>query len=400
MKKTSHVCVSGPLQAHAPGYRRKLARQGFSPCSALRHMHLMAHVSRWLVQNGLKPEEFDQERIQQFLVDRRADGYARSRSPRALIPLLAYLREQGVTPEPVHTVAAGPWEELLEEFAGYLASERGLAKQTIVAYRTIAASLLSTCPREDGLACLSAVEVNRFLLAERASRSIGSANNVVVALRAVLRFLYLHSHIAAPLADTVPWVATWRDGGRSRALPAGQVAALLASCDRRSAAGRRDFAILTVLVRLGLRAAEVASLTLDDINWRAGEVLVAGKDSRHDRLPLPTDVGQAVAGYCRRGRPRNGCRALFLHVRAPYTALSSSAVSDVVRRASRRVGIAPVRAHQLRHSAASAMRRAGAPLFEIGQVLRHRHVATTAVYAKDDVDALAEIAQPWPGDRP
>lgn len=394
MKKTSHVCVSGPLEAHASGYRRELARQGFSRWAALRHMHLMAHVSRWLLQNGMEPEEFNQRHVEQFLVDRRADGYARSRSPRALIPLLAYLRGQGVMPEPVHTVPAGPWGKLLEEFAGYLAGERGLAKQTIVAYRTIAASFLSTCPREDGLGCLTAVEMNTFLLAECASRSIGSANNVVVALRALLRFLYLHSHISAALADAVPWVATWRDGGRARALPASQVAALLASCDRRTAAGRRDFAILTVLARLGLRAAELASLTLDDLDWRAGEVLVAGKGNRCDRLPLPTDVGQAVADYCRQGRPRNGCRVLFLHLRAPYTALSSSAVSEVVRRASRRVGVAPVRAHQLRHSTASAMRRAGAPLFEISQVLRHRHAATTAVYAKDDVDALAGIAQP------
>lgn len=396
MKKTSHVCVSGPLQAHASGYRRDLDRQGFSPWAALRHMHLMAHVSRWLLQNGMEAEEFNQRRVEQFLVDRRADGYARSRSPRALIPLLAYLRGQGVMPEPVHTVPAGPWGKLLEEFGGYLASERGLARQTIVAYRTIAASFLSTLPRDD-LGRLSVAEVNAFLLAEHTRRSIGSVNNVVVALRAVLRFLYLRGHIAVPLADAVPWVAKWRDGGRSRALPAGQVAALLASCDRRTGAGRRDFAILTVLARLGLRAAEVASLTLDGIDWRAGEVLVVGKGNRCDRLPLPNDVGQAVARYCRRGRPRSRCRVLFLHVRAPFTGLSSSAVSDVVRRASRRAGIAPVRAHRLRHSAASAMRRAGAPLFEISQVLRHRHVATTAVYAKDDLDALAGIARLWPG---
>lgn len=173
---------------------------------------------------------------------------------------------------------------------------------------------------------------------------------------------------------------------------------MLVGCDRRSTAGRRDFAILTVLARLGLRAAEVASLTLDDFDWRIGEVVVAGKGNRRDRLPLPTDVGEAVADYCRRGRPHNSCRVLFLHVRAPYTAMSSSAVSDVVLRASARAGIAPVRAHQLRHSTASAMRRAGAPLFEIGQVLRHHHTVTTAIYAKDDLDALAGLARPWPGD--
>jgi integrase len=305
-------------------------------------------------------------------------------------------------PEPVRTAPAGPWGKLLEEFASYLVSERGLAEQTVVGYRCVAASFLSTCPCEgngDSLAGLTPVEVNTFLLAECARRSIGSVNNVVVALRALLRFLYVHGHIAAPLADAVPWVATWRDGGRSRALTASQVVALLASCDRRGAAGRRDFAILTVLARLGLRAGEVASLTLDDFDWRAGEVVVAGKGNRRDRLPLPTDVGEAVAGYCRRGRPRNSCREVFLHMRAPYTAMSPSAVSHVVLRASWRAGIVPVRAHQLRYSTASAMRRAGAPLFEIGQVLRHNHAVTTAVYAKDDLEALAGIARPWPGER-
>jgi len=401
MKKTSCVRVTGPLEAHVPGYRRELARRGYSPWTALFHMQLLAHVSRWLSQNGVEPAEFDQRRAEQFLADRCADGYVRFRSPRGLMPLLEYFRGRGVVPEPVPSVPTDPCAKLLEEFVGYLFTERGLAEPTVVGYRWVAASFLSTCPCEgngDGLANLTAVEVNAFLLAECARRSVGSANNVVVALRALLRFMYLNGHVPTPLADAVPWVATWRDGGRSRALTASQVAALLAGCDRRSTAGRRDFAILTVLARLGLRAAEVASLTLDDFDWRIGEVVVAGKGNRRDRLPLPTDVGEAVADYCRRGRPHNSCRVLFLHVRAPYTAMSSSAVSDVVLRASARAGIAPVRAHQLRHSTASAMRRAGAPLFEIGQVLRHHHTVTTAIYAKDDLDALAGLARPWPGD--
>ncbi|HSH23781.1 MAG TPA: tyrosine-type recombinase/integrase [Acidimicrobiales bacterium] len=174
---------------------------------------------------------------------------------------------------------------------------------------------------------------------------------------------------------------------------------LLASCDRRTSTGRRDFAILTLLARLGLRANEVASLSLDDVDWHAGEIAVCGKGPRRDRLPVPVDVGQAVADYCRRGRPNNAHRALFLHLRAPYAPLSSSAISHVVIHARGRAGLAPVGAHRLRHTSASSMRRAGAPLFEIGQVLRHRWVVTTALYAKDDLDALASIARPWPGAR-
>lgn len=172
---------------------------------------------------------------------------------------------------------------------------------------------------------------------------------------------------------------------------------LLDSCDRCTAAGRRDFAILTVLTRLGLRAGELASLRVEDVDWRTGEIAVGGKGNRHDRLPLPVDVGQALADYCRGGRPSHGDRHLFVQARAPYAGLSASAVSHVVVRACQRAGLAPSGAHRLRHSSATAMRAAGAPLFEIGQVLRHRHTVTTAGYAKDDLEALATIVRPWPG---
>ena len=152
-----------------------------------------------------------------------------------------------------------------------------------------------------------------------------------------------------------------------------------------------------MLARLGLRANEVAVLSVDDLNWRAGELTVRGKGNRTDRLPLPVDVGQAIADYCRRGRRTGGCRALFLQVRAPYGALSSTAVSHVVVRACQRAGLPRSGAHRLRHAAAWAMRRAGAPLVEIGQVLRHRYEVTTAGYARDDLDALAAIIRRWPG---
>ncbi len=392
--------VTGPLAEQASGYRQELAGLGYSRWTALFHMHLMGHLSRWLDDNGMPPSELSEDSVDRFLTDRRASGYTTRLSPRGLIPLLGYLRGLGVVPEPVAPVPGGTRDRLLAEFVGHLAAERGLSERTIVGYRRVAATFLSgwCCePPGDDLAGVTAEQVNAFVLAECGRRSVGSANNVVTSLRALMRFLYLHGHIAVPLADAVSAVASWRDGGRSKALEAGVVAALLASCDRRTAAGRRDFAILTVLARLGLRSAEVASLSLDDLDWRAGEVVVAGKGNRHDRLPLPVDVGKALADYCRRSRPRGHGRALFLHVRAPYAALSPSAVSHVVVRACRRAGVPEVRAHLLRHSTASAMRRAGAPLVEIGQVLRHHHTVTTALYAKDDLDALAAIARVWPG---
>jgi integrase len=175
------------------------------------------------------------------------------------------------------------------------------------------------------------------------------------------------------------------------------VTRLLASCDRGTAIGRRDYAILTVLVRLGLRAGEVAALTLEDIDWRAGELVVVGKGGRRDRLPLPADVGEALAAYLRRGRSRGECRHVFVHARAPYCALRRWGVSHVVVRACLRAGVPELRAHRLRHAAATEMHRAGAGLVEIGQVLRHRRTATTTIYARTDPEALTELARPWPG---
>ena len=216
-------------------------------------------------------------------------------------------------------------------------------------------------------------------------------------MRALLRFLYLRGCTATPLATAAPRTVGWRDRGPSRGLTTEQMAGLLASCDRRTNTGRRDFAILTVLARLGLRANEVATLRLEDVDWRAGEITVHGKGNRTDRLPLPVDVGQAIADYCRRGRPRVASRALFVQARAPYAGLTSTAVSKVVQAACRRAGLPEVGAHRLRHTAAASLRRAGAPLFEIGQLLRHQHAVTTAGYARDDEAALAELTRRWPG---
>jgi integrase/recombinase XerD len=401
-KKAWTWTVSGPLDPYATGYWQALGRQGYALETAKAHMQLMAHVSRWLAQRGLEPTAFGGPRVEQFLADRRSSGQVRRLTSRGLIPLLGYLRERGVVPQPTAPAPEGPVGRLCEDFAGFLATERGLAPATIRGYRRVAELFLTACapdPTTDGcgLARLSVREINGFLLAECARRSVGSANNMVTGLRALLRFLFLQGSTPAPLADATPRTASWRDGGRSRAVEPGHVARLLASCDRRTAAGRRDHALLKVLSRLGLRCGEAAALGIDDINWRAGELLVTGKGNRRDRLPLPVDVGTVLADYCQRGRPRGGCRALFLQVRAPYAALSPSAVSHVVIRACLRAGVPPAGSHRLRHSAASEMRRAGVPLYEIGQVLRHRHGVTTAVYAKDDIGALTSIARAWPG---
>jgi integrase len=217
-------------------------------------------------------------------------------------------------------------------------------------------------------------------------------------LRALLRYLYVEGLVPEALAGAVPSVAHWQLASLPKALGHGQVARLLRSCDRRTGVGRRDFAIITVLWRLGLRAGEVARLSLDDIDWTTGEVVVRGKRRREDRLPLPADVGEALVAWLRRGRPASGRREVFLRVRAPIVALSAGGVTAVVRQACRRAGMPLCGAHRLRHTAATELLRAGGSLAEVGQVLRHQESATTSLYAKVDRRALGAVVRPWPGE--
>jgi integrase/recombinase XerD len=243
---------------------------------------------------------------------------------------------------------------------------------------------------------LSAGDVVGFVLASCRDRAPRTAQLTVTALRSLLGFLHLDGVLATSLAAAVPSVAN-RRAGLPRFLEPDQVEALLASCDRDSTVGRRDFAMLTLMVRLGLRAGEVAALRLDDIDWRRGEIAVCGKGPRRDRLPLPVDVGRAVVDYLRHGRPASAAdRCVFVRVKAPHLGLTPCGVSQVVVAASRRAGLGPLTAHRLRHTAATSMLRAGAGLADLGQVLRHRRPLTTAVYAKVDRDALRTLARPWP----
>jgi len=251
-------------------------------------------------------------------------------------------------------------------------------------------------PIADDLAGLSGREIHAFVLREARRRGQRQAELMVCALRALLRFLHVQGWIATPLAAAVPSVRKRREG-LPRGLAAEQVQLLLASCDRDAPAGKRDFAILMLLARLGLRRGEVAGLGLDDVDWRAGEILIRGKGSRIDQLPLACDIGEALVDYLRHGRPRGFGRRLVLAARAPYKEMSPGGVTAVVMRACRRAGIAPVGAHRLRHTIASELLRRGAPLPEIGQLLRHQSIDTTAEYAKVDRRALSRLALPWPG---
>lgn len=397
--RASAVRVSGPLATHVAGFRRELQRLGYRPRPVCDQLRLMAHVSRWLEGCGLGLDELTPTRVEEFLAHRREEGYVLWRSSKAMVPMLGYLRGLGVVPTPSPAVAVSETEQLHERYRCYLVQERGLAAGTIAGYLHVARLFCAARAVDDELHLdqLSAAEVTEFVLAECASRSVGSAKYIVCGLRSLFRYLYVAGHIETELDAAVPTAAAWRLAPVPVTVGRAEVARLLASCDRRSTFGRRDYAVLVLLSRLGLRAGEAAALELGDLDWRAGEIVVRGKARREERLPLPADVGEALAGWLHRGRPRCDATTVFTRVRAPHQRLTSGAVSHIVRAACGRAGLPTVHAHRLRHSAATEMLRAGASLSEVGQVLRHASVLTTAIYAKVDHDRLRTLALPWPG---
>ena len=398
MDGVSRVGVLGPLRPYAAGFATELARLGYASLSADGQLRLAAHLSRWLAGEGLDAGALTPAVVAEFLAARRAAGYTAHRSPKSLAPLLGYLRGLGVMPEPAPPPAEGPVEVLLEWYRRYLLGERGLGPATARGYVDLVRPFLLTRATDAGvdLAGLQAADVVGFVLALGRDRSSKMAQGTVSALRSLLRFCHVQG-LAGPLAAAVPKVANRRPTP-PRFLETIEVEALLASCDRGGVAGRRDFAMITLMVRLGLRAGEVAALGLGDIDWRGGEVTVLGKGPRSERLPLPADVGAAIADYLRHARPARAIdRRVFLRVEAPHTGLTPTGVTQAVIAAGRRAGLGPVTAHRLRHSAGTGMLRAGASLAQVGQVLRHRRAATTESYATVDHDRLRTLARPWPG---
>jgi site-specific recombinase XerD len=318
---------------------------------------------------------------------------------RMLVPLFEYLQDLRVLP-PEPPAAATALDELLDRYRHYLAHDRGLAPLTVLRYQRMARRFLAgragRTGGERGVEGLDCDEIHGYLLECRSRLVIESAKREAADLRALLRFLYVKGLTGTDLGSAMPPVAGWKDTRLPATLTGAQVAALLASCDRSKPAGFRDFAMLCLLGRLGLRSCEVAALRLDDIDWRAGEILVRGKARREDRLPLTVEVGEAIGDYLRRGRPVSPCPNVILTCYAPFRPIHPSSITRVVYRACRRAGLALVGGHRLRHALATGMLRGGGDLVEIGQVLRHRDLATTSVYAKLDRSALRAVAHPWP----
>jgi site-specific recombinase XerD len=387
----------GRIGPHIDGFRDRLLALGYTPGSVKQMVNFARRLGRWMVSANIDVAQLNDAVVGVFLETLRVRGPRRVPSARRLRPLLDYLGAQGALTVEVAPVT--PLEELLDAYRVWLVDERGLARQTVIRYERLARRFLPRKPsmeRGGVVADLTAADVVAFLLREGSRVSVGTTKGRVAELRSLLRFLHLKGLTPTELASAIPSVAGWHDTGIPVGLTAAGVQRLLDSCDRSGAGGLRDFAILTIVARLGLRSVEVAHLELDDIDWRSGEVVIRGKARRRDRLPLPDDVGQAVAAYLR-ARPTAATRRVFLALKAPERPIRPDLVGKVTRRACRRAGLPPVGAHRLRHTLATEMLRRGAKLVEVSQVLRHRDLATTAIYAKVDIDNLRSIALPWPG---
>lgn len=395
--RVAPVSVLGPLARYAPGFTDYLTDKGYTALSRVNQLRLVGHLSNWLTEKRLGVNDLNSAHVEEFLLVRRAAGYRAMRTSEALLPLLDFLRASGVVFEPAEAASKSAVELVLDSFGGYLLSERALAASTAAAYLVRVDRFLAGCAADGDLSKVTAGDVTRAVLDESRTRSVGSVQFFVVAVRAFLRFCCQEGLVDVDLSAAAPAMT----GRRTPVLPRGigrrDVQALLASCDRRQATGRRDHAVLLLLIRLGLRAGEVARLRLEDIDWHTGQIMVRGKGGRQDLLPLPVDVGESVAGYLQRGRPKTVRREVFLTVIAPLAGLTRGSVSTIVRAACLRTGVAPIGAHRLRHTLACDMVAAGTPLPEIGQVLRHRHLSSTTIYAKADIVGLRTLALPWPG---
>jgi len=395
--------VSGPLAPYAEAFAQRLREQGYAPWTLQDKLHVVARLSGWLTEHQLPVGALNEQRVCGFLHEFHTLERRRSHGdPTTLRDLLRQLSDAGVLPEPTVVAEEGPQAEMLRAFRRYLFQERGLAMTTVDTYVAVAVRFLAArfgTARVDP-AALQAHDVIAFVRAEAYRLSPKAAQLMVTALRGFLRFLHQHGRIAVDLTASVPSVADWRRSGVPKYLPTEQVETLLASCDQRTVAGQRDYAVLLLLARLGLRAGEVVHLRLEDIDWTEGLLRVQGKGGRWRHLPLPVDVGEAIAGYLRSGRPPCSTRRVFVRLRAPHIGFAASvAIDGIVSRALTRAGLQPPLrgAHVLRHSLATTMLRRGASLAEIGQLLGHQLPQTTEIYAKVDACALAELAQPWPG---
>ncbi len=395
----------GLLGAYVDGFAQQMLEQGYAIASVRYALQLVADFGRWLSRCRIRVPQVNAERLACYQRYRSRSGHFRTGDASILRRLLAVLIEQGITAvDPV--VEPTSAERLEGEFRRYLEQERRLAPSTVFIYLEFARRFLTENCRdgEVRLDLVQAADVVRFVQREAARlHHAKRAKLMTTALRSLLQYARYRGLIKSDLRISVPTVANWSMASLPRALSSDELQRLLSCCERESAVGRRNWAILLLLARLGLRAGEVVALTLDDLDWAAGELCIRSAGTRADHLPIPQDVGEALADYLCNSRPACTSRRVFVRIRAPHRGFATSAaISTLVMRALARAGLNPAHtgAHLLRHTVATQMLRRGASLTEIGELLRHRNPQTTMIYAKVDLDLLRPLALPWPGSAP
>jgi integrase/recombinase XerD len=379
-------------------FMTSLTEQGYADQTVRAKLQLLTKLEQWLRRNRLSIRNLDEQLVGAFLKHRKRVQLGNLKT---LQQFLDHLRKSGIVPDRELVPDQSPLAALLKRYEEYLRSERGLVTITIRDYKASARTFLAERFRKSQLLLkeVKPSDSSDFVLRHGRSVGVRRAQLMTTALRSFFRFLFQTGELPTDLAASVPTVANWRLSTVPKYLSTEEVKRVLKTCNRHTATGRRNYAILLLLARLGLRAGEVVALQLDDINWRAGEILVRGKGLVHDRMPLPADVGEALASYLRRGRPACQTRRVFVRIKAPRRGLAGpSTLTTIVNRAIARADLHPPfkGAHSLRHSLATSMLRLGATIEEIGEVLRHRHPSTTEIYAKVDFDGLRSAAHPWP----
>ena len=381
MSFAAQVRMSGPLTRFREGFAAELTARGYTDLSLANQLRLMADLSRWLVARRIAVAELDDIAVGRFLTKRRRT-HTQFLSRRALDPLLGFLVEHDALTK--SSPLAPPRREELAAYERYLIEERRVTPPRRAVCLKVAEDFLS-----DKL-------VSKLVGADVAKFVARVTPDKLSALRSLLRFLFVSSRCKSNLVYAVPASPGWRQRSLPQGLEPFEVRAVLATCDRRTFVGLRDYAALLLMVRLGLRAGEVAAVKLEEIDWQMGELAICGKGRSRGRLPLPADVGHAIARYLEIATRDKATRTVFVRCRAPYTAMAVAGIQAIAQRALRGAGIMHGSAHRLRHTAATQMLRRGASLTEIAQVLRHQHVNTTALYAKVDHDALRMLARHWP----
>ena len=392
----------GPLGIHVDAYEALLREQGYSRGSTYVHLHIVADLSRWLRRRRLDAGDVDECTVERYLQSRQrfVDTYRGA----SFVPykFLGMLRDRRIVTHKTVPIVVDPSEIVVDAFRQYLSQERGLSVSTQCNYTRFAHQFLRERFGRGSLelSALSATDVTGFIRRHAHERSARSAQHIVGSLRAFLRYLRYRGEITTDLAACVPTVANWSLSMLPKFLQPGQVQQVLDHCDRHSAVGLRNYAILVLLARLGLRACKVVAMTLDDIDWEGAHLMVRGKGGQRVQMPLSAEIGHSIAAYLRKGRPRCTSRRLFIREHAPRVGFANScAVSTLVQRALADAGVDSPHtgAYVFRHSLATEMLRQGASLGEIGQLLRHAHPDTTQIYAKVDVCALRPLALRWPG---